>query len=358
MSNFPEEQLDSPAGYFPGKPGLTLDNGRWTIVRKLGWGPRSSTWLAVDNKEHVGEYSAIKILTAEATEESTATNESKLLSGPIKNFTEGFPKLTKTFYQHDDKGKRHYCLAFHVLGSSVEDLRLTNEYDGQYLPVHVVQKIIGDIAERLACLNDEKIIHGAVHPDNFLFFCVQRGESIRKVLAKSPSEKAEEVVGDDGISYPVVRSQPIDHGNPWDSSAQDILNVLIYLANYGHAHHKGVAAPTDARKTYYAPEILKGEKADQKADIWALGCSIYLLLTGTELFSETYVASPVETATETLGKLETLLKESEKLSEKDIAPAASLLRSCLAVKPTKRASAVDVLGSGWIKGGCGCGYCG
>lgn len=81
------------------------------------------------------------------------------------------------------------------------------------------------------------LLSKAVHPDNFLFFCVQRGESIRKVLAKSPSEKAEEVVGAGGVSYPVVKSQPIEHNNPWDSSAEDILNVLIYLANYGHGKH-------------------------------------------------------------------------------------------------------------------------
>lgn len=36
-----------------------LDDGRWTNIRKLGWGPRSSTWLATnDDFEDIG---AIKI---------------------------------------------------------------------------------------------------------------------------------------------------------------------------------------------------------------------------------------------------------------------------------------------------------
>jgi hypothetical protein len=51
---FPEEQLeklDSPACYFAvlAKPLRMIDGRRWTITRKLGWGPRSSTWLALDN---------------------------------------------------------------------------------------------------------------------------------------------------------------------------------------------------------------------------------------------------------------------------------------------------------------------
>jgi len=38
MSPFPEEPLNSPVGYFPARPNQTLNNGRWTLKRKLGWG--------------------------------------------------------------------------------------------------------------------------------------------------------------------------------------------------------------------------------------------------------------------------------------------------------------------------------
>jgi len=48
LSPFPEEQLDSPLGYFSAQPGQTLKDGTWTIIHKLGWGPRSSTWLIID----------------------------------------------------------------------------------------------------------------------------------------------------------------------------------------------------------------------------------------------------------------------------------------------------------------------
>ena len=54
MSQFPEEALNLSSsegfGYFPGYPGQKLNKDRYEIVRKLGFGPRSSTWLVVDSQ--------------------------------------------------------------------------------------------------------------------------------------------------------------------------------------------------------------------------------------------------------------------------------------------------------------------
>ena len=52
VSGFPEEDLRSGGrhnpGYFPARLGQTLQEGRYCIVRKLGWGQYSSVWLAKD----------------------------------------------------------------------------------------------------------------------------------------------------------------------------------------------------------------------------------------------------------------------------------------------------------------------
>jgi serine/threonine-protein kinase SRPK3 len=163
MSNlFPEEQLDSPVGYFPAFPGQTLLNGQWTITRKFGWGPRSSTWLALDTTLPDGAYKAIKIFTVAATEDSSGKNERDLLRGPVKHIASGHgvPEILGDFYEKDANGRRHLCLVLGILGSSVEDLRLSNTYDGEYLPLHIVQKVIGDISKTLASLAKQKIVHG------------------------------------------------------------------------------------------------------------------------------------------------------------------------------------------------------
>ena len=75
---------------------------------------------------------------------------------------------------------------------------------------------------------------------------------------------------------------------------------------------------------------------------------MYLLLTGTPLFSDSYVASPIATARETIKRLERLLNECGKIPEKDIPPAASFLRSCLMIKPNDRPSAMEIFNGNWV----------
>jgi len=52
MSPFPEEPLDltreQGAGYFLARSGMLLKDGRYRIIRKLGYGSRSSVWLVDD----------------------------------------------------------------------------------------------------------------------------------------------------------------------------------------------------------------------------------------------------------------------------------------------------------------------
>jgi len=158
MSLFPEEQLDSPLGYFSAQPGQTLKDGTWTIDRKLGWGPRSSTWLVIDEND---QHRYLKILTAAATADPNAKNERHFVLKVMEADSSGVPQLLETFEEKDERGRRHFCLLFRLLGPSVEDLRQGNAYHGQKLPVHIVQKVIGDISECLANLATQNIIHGS-----------------------------------------------------------------------------------------------------------------------------------------------------------------------------------------------------
>lgn len=54
MNGFPEEPLDLSAeqgcGFFPARAGSSLKNGRFKVLRKLGRGQYSSTWLVSDSQ--------------------------------------------------------------------------------------------------------------------------------------------------------------------------------------------------------------------------------------------------------------------------------------------------------------------
>jgi len=135
--------------------------------------------------------------------------------------------------------------------------------------------------------------------------------------------------------------------------------------------------PLECDPGFLPPEALLAKRVSTKSDVWMLGCTVsfhplfvahlpeigsqvYLLLTGTRLFSESYITAPVETAKQTLAQLEDLLLRSGKLEPSDIPLAASFLQSCLAIDPSKRLTAADLCGDDWIKEVpvCSCGWCG
>jgi serine/threonine-protein kinase SRPK3 len=71
-NTFPEEPLsvsgDHGFGFFPARPGLLLNNGRYEILRKVGRGQFSSTWLVSDSryvcKDHYPAHSPLTSLIA------------------------------------------------------------------------------------------------------------------------------------------------------------------------------------------------------------------------------------------------------------------------------------------------------
>lgn len=54
-----------PGGYYPLKIGDDLDDGRYLLVDKLGYGGYSTIWLARDLQ--MARYVAIKVITADAS---------------------------------------------------------------------------------------------------------------------------------------------------------------------------------------------------------------------------------------------------------------------------------------------------
>lgn len=162
MASFPEEPLDSPLGYYAAQPGQTLNNGEWTIVRKSGWGTRSSSWLAVDTEDPEC-YQVLKILTATATKDpATAAELELLLDGPLSFLSSGgmMPGLIDHFYEGGPKG-RHLCMVLPPFGASVESLRLSGgDISGGSLPVHTVQSFVSSILEPLSKLDELDLIHG------------------------------------------------------------------------------------------------------------------------------------------------------------------------------------------------------
>ncbi|KIM40683.1 hypothetical protein M413DRAFT_72947 [Hebeloma cylindrosporum] len=360
MSLFPEEPLDSSVGYFPGQLNQTINNGRWTLIRKLGWGSRSSCWLAIDSGDPEN-IEAIKIYSVSASKDTCSANERDILqkmgdSGIRSNV----PVKRDSFYE-ESKAGTHLCLVLRLLGPSFMSLLDDGTESGSYLPLHAAKQVIGELLGVLCSLQENNIIHGAVMPHNALLPSFNQAPDIRDFISENPSNFGENVADREGKLYHVVKSQPMNtYGLKRESPATDFASVHLYLSNYSHARIVSENVTLDTQSNFLPPEAsLEGASIGTKADIWMLGCTIYALLTGRDLFENPPgTLSPGE-LDKVLAGIRPDLSATKAMSRDDVKETASIIKVCLKLDPADRPTAPRLLGYRWVQSGmiCSCGWC-
>jgi serine/threonine-protein kinase len=108
---------------------------------------------------------------------------------------------------------------------------------GLMTPARAVH-IVGEIAKALDYAHDKGVVHRDVKPGNFL-------------LSGAPGRDERVFLGDFGI------------------------------AHAGKDDHTDTEGPILATVAYTAPEVLKRQPVDGRADLYALGCSLFRMLTGS-----------------------------------------------------------------------------
>ncbi|XP_055908134.1 SRSF protein kinase 3-like isoform X2 [Eupeodes corollae] len=167
-----EEQEDASqycrGGYHPVVIGDVFD-GRFRVVRKLGWGHFSTVWLCRDIKEE--KYVALKVVKSAPHYIETAADEIRLLEA-IRDADPADPKgdrIVRLLNHFTVRGVNgvHTCLVFEALGCSLYKLIVKNNYQG--LALSQVKNIIRQVLEGLDYLHTKcSIIHTDIKPENIL----------------------------------------------------------------------------------------------------------------------------------------------------------------------------------------------
>uniref|UniRef100_A0A8C5UAS4 non-specific serine/threonine protein kinase n=135 Tax=Neoaves TaxID=3078114 RepID=A0A8C5UAS4_9PASS len=285
-----DDEQEDPNDYCKGGYHLVkigdLFNGRYHVIRKLGWGHFSTVWLAWDIQGR--RFVAMKVVKSAEHYTETALDEIKLLKS-VRNSDPNDPSKERVVQLLDDfkisgVNGSHICMVFEVLGHHLLKWIIKSNYQG--LPLPCVKKIIKQVLQGLDYLHTKcRIIHTDIKPENILL-CVN-DQYIRRLAAEATEWQRSGAPPPSGsllYTLPLGKSAAGNFLlNPLEPKNADKLKVKI--ADLGNACwvHKHFTEDIQTRQ-YRSLEVLIGSGYNTPADIWSTACMAFELATGDYLF--------------------------------------------------------------------------
>ena len=227
----------SASATLPVNVGEVVD-GRYRIERLLGIGGMGCVFEA--HHTHLNQRMALKFMLPDVSREQSAVDRfTREARAAVRLVTEHVGRVL-------DLGTRPSGTPFLVMeflqGETVEQRLLREGPFQRAVAIRVVRAAIEALEEAHAL----GIVHRDVKPANLFLTRRSSGQEVLKVL-------------DFGIAKAIDPDIEAGLGN---TSARMLLGSPLYMA----------------------PEQLKGGGVDARADVWALGCTLYQLLTGETPF--------------------------------------------------------------------------
>ncbi|KAH6877432.1 kinase-like domain-containing protein [Coprinopsis sp. MPI-PUGE-AT-0042] len=270
-----------PGGYHPVHLGDTFQDGRYTVVNKLGYGTYSTVWLVRDESQ--GSFASLKILSAHASERSSGTEldvfrRSAAGSGMGKRFVLQFLDS----FVHQGPNGDHLCVVTEVSGPNLATY-LGGIGPCDELTPEIARSFVLQSAQGVEYLHSCGIVHGDLHLGNLLYHLPYFG---------APETLAIRVVKDASPLYDVPHIPRYVVYSPdsslfleplFENPSLAELKICDFSESSLHdpaTSPSGIKRKLNCPNVHAAPEVIFDDLASPASDIWALGNTIHQIMTG------------------------------------------------------------------------------
>ncbi|KAH8429188.1 uncharacterized protein LDX57_006857 [Aspergillus melleus] len=271
------ERATGLASYISFQPGDTLKDGRYRPFRKLGEGNFASVWLARDTL--LDRYVAIKIglawrLQAQDRELSLLR---QLKDRPIPSHPgERHVEALLDDFHHEAQNVTHPCLVFKPFGRDLDGLVAGFRMD-RHQPYPFARKVCIQALLAVNYLHQQNIMHGNIQAHNLLLDLTYDIDKESEDEIRAKNTKGNELNEPDE-PFPLDDRTLISATSP--TNARAVLVDLGCASTPANAWSNRYGYPVP----YRAPEVVVRGDVNYRADIWALGCLVFQIITGAPLF--------------------------------------------------------------------------